>query len=399
MSDADFDFDRSRSYWRHVPSGAGKQDTSSLSGSDAASAAQAWDVGFRERFLNYPEEEQFLRTMAAELAGKRFLSIGSGFGFHELYYAAAGARVTCADIVESNIETITRVARQKRLDVAAHCIPDGDIDRVPGEFDVVFLYGSLMTMPAGPQRALLDKATRRVSPRGTIVLMLYSWEFVRRTCGWTSPSEFEPMRFARFSDPTVGDEDCPWSDWHDDAKLLSLAPPGMSILRRQTWNDEQYLWYELGREPSSTTARFFPPSALIEGERVARVKLRRFEAGDAALSRKWGGIAVHTSVNETHYAAIASVEDVGSAANAVALSIDLAEGACSIGVLDDDRNAFVANAVVAAPGRRDVVLLVPDWPKRARIVLSNHRPGAAASTSLVIRSATVLKRTIAAPPV
>ena len=64
MPETVFDLEQSRAYWRHVPSGAGKQDTAALAAAKDEIVSDAWDRGFRDRFVNYPEEEQFLRMTA-----------------------------------------------------------------------------------------------------------------------------------------------------------------------------------------------------------------------------------------------------------------------------------------------------------------------------------------------
>jgi SAM-dependent methyltransferase len=394
---AQFDFERSRTYWRHAPSGSGKADSTSLLELDDRRLCDAWNAGFRERFLNYPEEEQFLRVFAAETRGRKMLSVGSGLGFHELYYASSGASVACADIVDSNLSVIERVARAKHLHGLTTCdVSSGSFERCAGPFDIVFIYGCLMHMPADAQRELLSVARRSLVDGGSIVLMVYDWEFVHRTCGWTSVEQFDPATFARHSDPVVGDEACPWADWYDDAKLVGLAP-GMSISRKQTWNDGQYAWYELGEGRRAST-RFFPASALSEGTDVATVPLRRFAAADAELERSWRSLGVETNGAGFGYAAFAPADAGTGRANAVAVSLDLIVGGCSVGVLDDDRGAFVANAIVTTPGRHQLLLLTEEWPRVGRIVFSNHQPNPERRSCFAIRRVTMLHRPIAVPP-
>jgi SAM-dependent methyltransferase len=393
-----FDIERSRDYWRHVPSGVGKADSSVLATFDDRRICDTWDEGFRSRLLNYPEEEQFMRAFASQLRGRRMLSVGSGLGFHELFYAAAGVDVTCVDIVESNVSVIDRVARLKSLhSVVARWTPAGDIAGAGRDFDVVFLYGCLMHMPEAAQRELMAAARRALSPGGRLVLMVYGWEFARRLCGWTSPSEFEPEVFARRSDPVVGSEACPWADWYDDPKLLALVP-GMGVAKKQTWNDGQYLWYELADSARAAPAPFFSQSDLADGPEVARVPLRRFAAGDATLSRSWRGLNVQTGANGSGYAAFAAIDDPADLGNALVASLDLKDGACAVGLLDDDREVFIASRVIASPGRKEVLLLVPRWPRRSRIVFSNHQPESQRPSRFVIRGAKILRRPIAQPP-
>jgi hypothetical protein len=264
-------------------------------------------------------------------------------------------------------------------------------------YDVVFIYGCLMHMPAEKQRALIDAARAVLVPGGRIVLMVYSWEFVQRVCGWTSPDEFDPALFARRSDPVVGAEACPWADWYDDGKLLSLAP-GMYVARKQAWNDGQYVWYELSALPTRAPAPFFSTSALAAGRTIANLRLRDFVAADAQVSRLWRGLDVSTTGGGSSYAAYATAVDPSRQANAVSIAMELYDGACSAGLLDDERGVFVASAVAAARGRHQLLLLAPEWPTRCRIVFSNHRPGSNLQSRFAIRRVTLLHRPIAGPP-
>ena len=276
MTRGTFDLERSRRDPRHVPGGESKLDTST----PAAAGRGVWDAAFRNRLLTYPEEEQFVRSLAARAGGRRIVSIGSGLGFHELHYASAGAAVTCCDIVESNLAAIAGVAAAKGLDVATLWRPDFTTEPLP-HADIVFIYGCLMHMPVDAQRALLARARAACAPDGTVVLMLYTWEFPRRMCGWRSTNEFDPVAFAKASDPTVGDEACPWSDWHDAAKLLSLTESPAQIVRQHEWNDGLFCWYELKWSPGRrTTSTFFDPSVLGRGQVLRRVSHRDFSASD-----------------------------------------------------------------------------------------------------------------------
>ena len=47
---------------------------------------------------------------SALFKGKDVLSFGSGIGLNEMQFVRAGARLVCADIVDSNLRVIERVA-------------------------------------------------------------------------------------------------------------------------------------------------------------------------------------------------------------------------------------------------------------------------------------------------
>jgi SAM-dependent methyltransferase len=392
-----FDVERARLYWRHAPSGAGKIDTGSLATADAVN--DVWDAAFRSRVLNYPEEEQFMRSFAGRVRGRRIVSIGSGLGFHELFYASAGARIACCDIVASNLSAITAAAARKGLDVETFVSDDATAQPLPGRADIVFVYGCLMHMPQEAQRALLERAREALNPGGSVVLMVYAWEFVRRTCGWNDPSEFDPVAFARASDPTVGEEACPWSDWHDGAKLLDLAGAGARIVRRQAWNDGQFLWFELGWGGAPSAPRpFFEPAELEAGTRLLSVGWREFERADATLSRGWRRLNVRMPSSQGHYAVTSRVLSPTAGANAVVVDLALEEGAVSVGLLDVDAQCFRSVVVHSALGRRSVLLLADPLPARLQVIISNHQAASPAPGTFALYGARVLRRPIAVAP-
>jgi SAM-dependent methyltransferase len=390
-----FDLESSRRYWRHAPAGDAKLDTTSQAAADHG----VWDAAFRSRIFTYPEEDQFLRTFAARARGRRILSIGSGLGFHELYYASAGAAVTCCDIVASNLQTIERIATDKGLAVSTVWREDFTAQPLPTPADIVFVYGCLMHMPVDAQRALLARAREALAPGGSVVLMVYGWEFPRRTCGWQTPAEFDPVVFAKASDPAVDGEACPWSDWHDDDKLLALAGSSARVVRRQAWNDGQFYWYELDwatqwRAPET----FFDARALGSGELLRRYSHRDFAPVDSSIARGWRSTTVRTAPSQAHYAVESAEIEAPDGANAVTVDLSVECGAFSGGILDTAAQRFVSVATCTMPGRRTVLLLADPLPARFRVVLSTHQPAAAASGVFHLYGARVLRRPIASLP-
>jgi len=105
-----FSIERAQSYWRFVPSGEGKHNSVELAQLPDGELERLWDRAFASRFLRYPEEDSFMQVVAESFKGQQILSIGSGMGFHEIHYQKHGARVTCCDIVPSNLEVIRRPA-------------------------------------------------------------------------------------------------------------------------------------------------------------------------------------------------------------------------------------------------------------------------------------------------
>ncbi len=389
-----FDAERARSYWRYAPSGLGKHDTRLLATLPDTELLQIWNDAFIARFRGYPEEDIFAQIAAQDFASRRILSIGSGLGFHEVLYASRGAEVTCADIVESNLAVINRIASLRGVADRIKTLYCADSSEAVygGPYDVVFIYGSLMVMPESMQRNLLARAKASLTPRGQMILMLYTWQFARSTCGWDSPEHFDPLVFARASDPSVGEEHCPWSDWHDDRKVLELVGSDMAIARRQTWNNALYIWYLL--QPGPAPQRIEPFYSL--SEIVARMSRRldlspnQWNAYAASSKVRNSDVLVHTQKNTASYAlgsATLSRDADAGGANCICMDVSVHEGALSIGILDADSQKFVASQIITQPGRQ-TALIASDLPERYQIIISNFRPEAAAVSVFTIHKVT-----------
>ncbi|MGY4329391.1 SAM-dependent methyltransferase [Bradyrhizobium sp. LB7.2] len=396
---ARYDRDVARRYWRHAPSGAGKHDTAELLALSDHALEEVWNDAFIKRFRQYPEEEAWLCQMANEFSGKDLLSIGSGLGFHEIYYANHGARLVCCDIVESNLRTIQRIAQIKGLPDIPVIVSGGADSLLPGEYDVVFLYGSLMAMPAQQQRELLRRSAGVLREGGRIVLMLYTWDFVRSTCSWTSKAEFDPVVFARASDPSVGEEHCPWSDWHDSAKLHPLLP-AFRVVREQTWNNGWFVWFDMSASGVEPAAPFFPQSVLSVGKRVMEINPASLAADAATIIKRTSTVSIKTENNRFGYAASTASLEAADAEQPNALLIEgwIEEGGFSVGVLDELANVFVATATFARKGEVRGICRFDRLPKRYRIIFSNHRADAPMSSTFDIAAIRLIVRPKIEPP-
>lgn len=393
-----YNLERAQRYWRFVPSGEGKHNTEQLARLSDAELKQVWDRAFDSRFMRYPEEDCFMQVMAESFRGKKILSIGSGMGFHELYYQSRGADVTCCDIVETNLEIIHRMAAIKGLPaVKTIATEDTTRETFGGPYDVCFVYGSLMAMPAEQQRSLLARLKASLKRDGQIVLMLYTWKFAESTCGWNSREDFDPLVFARASDPSVGAEHCPWSDWHDDAKLLELAGAGMHITRKQLWQQGLFVWYtlEFGRSQEEPK-EYFDRDALGAGQITMELPLSAFQPVGSIVSRQAdGALRVDTGSAPFTYALVSppcTPAQAGSQPNALVADITVLEGGVSAGVLDIAAQKFVNTAILIEPGRHMMLLPLPGNLPSHKIILSNHSVKGPCSSSFLVHAVRLVRR-------
>ena len=386
---------RAKQYWRHAPSGGGKIDTASLIQYSDQDFLSTWDEAKRGRRLAYWEESEFMPYFASRVRDRDVFSFGSGLGYSELDLLEAGAHVTFADIVPSSIACVERLcALRGHTDRSRFLLMEDSASiSFGGPYDFVFAYGSLMHMPEERQAIVLASMFDALRSGGVIWLMLYTPRFVESV-----GVPFSQEAFGRASDPSVGDLDNPWSDWHDDEKLLRLAGPDACILNREEFNEGRYVWYALGRraEHHPTAGELFVDLPAIEvtraledtkhGRIVAEIPLEKGIEWEATTTYERGaGLLVTTTVNNFHYAVEfpeVVLEGASEAPNRLIFDAIVQRGGFSVGLLDTEANRFFYKSTVWRDGivRRSRDLRTLQWPDRFRVVISNYQPGTADSS-------------------
>ena len=407
MADSSGYLDRARSYWRYSPGGTGKVDSVSLAEKPDAEFLSIWRHEKRVRRITVWEEEYFLRFFSEQARGRDVLSFGCGLGYSELDLLDAGARVTFADIVPSCVACAERICRLTGHsgDSRFLAMDDSADTDFGGPYDIVFAYGSLMHMPEARQQRVLQQMCRALRPGGRIWLMLYTPEFVKST-----GSTFDQTAFARHSDPSVDGLDNPWSDWHDDEKLQRIAGPELRITRRETFNENRYVWYQLERTADSAAGDILPlidlagreaaqiDDELARGQAVIDFDLASAKADDASVSAGGNGeILVETGENQFHYALVFPKTTTPSAQpNRLIFDAQLDAGGFAIGLLDVAADRFFYNTTFARVGRvrssRDLSAL--EWPPVFQVVISNFRPTAPARSTFRLRRLTLLRHEV-----
>lgn len=140
------------------------------------------------------EAEASLKTMLGvnDLAGRRFLDIGSGSGLFSLAARRLGARVHSFDFDPRSVACTSELRRRYFEGDSAWTIEEGSVlDRVflerLGSFDVVYAWGVLHH--TGAMWQALANASLCVAPGGVLFIAIYNfqplatryWTFVKRT--------------------------------------------------------------------------------------------------------------------------------------------------------------------------------------------------------------------------
>src|SRR5262245_50871345 len=111
--------------------------------------------------------------------GKRILDVGSGFGFDAITFARAGAKVTCLDIHEVNLELVRRLAREAGVSLETAYLKElASIDAL-GDYDVIWCSGSLINLPSELAANESAKLLEHLKPGGRWMELCYPrarWE-------------------------------------------------------------------------------------------------------------------------------------------------------------------------------------------------------------------------------
>jgi SAM-dependent methyltransferase len=171
--------------------------------------------------------------------GKKVMDVGSGLGFDSVTYAEAGAHMTCVDIVESNLEIVTRICKVKGLTNLSFChLKDlSSLDRLPANYDAIYCQGSLINAPLEVTRIEAQALLKHLPVGGRWIELAYP---KRR---WVRDGR---MPFTKWGRKTDGG--APWMEWHDLEKVKTfLAPAQFEVVFTLDFHHSDFNWFDLIR--------------------------------------------------------------------------------------------------------------------------------------------------------
>lgn len=178
------------------------------------------------------------------LAGKRVMDVGSGLGGDAITFAQAGAHVTCADIVQSNLDFIQKVSRAKGIaNIDFVLIEDmTSLQKVPQGFDVIWCQGSMINAPFDAMREECEILQSLLVDGGRWIELAYPKERWEREGA---------LPFEDWGRRTDG-ENTPWVEWYDLEKLLArLAPTEYEVILSFNFHNSDFNWFDLKKKPLS----------------------------------------------------------------------------------------------------------------------------------------------------
>lgn len=233
-------FELLRKKWVEVPAGADRLRTDDLLRLSDAELRTRWEAcraGAAHGEM-YSVRGWYYTLYRDVLRGKRVVDVGSGLGFDAITFARAGARIICADIVESNLCLIQRIAKLEGLDAMEFLYLE-DLSSYASlpEVDIVWCQGSMISAPFAIAKEEATCLLDRLPVDGRWIELAYPRE------RWLRDGRLHPTRWGERTDGGA-----PWIEWYDLEKLQRrLAAGKFEPVLALNFHDDDFNWFDLLR--------------------------------------------------------------------------------------------------------------------------------------------------------
>lgn len=229
-----------RRKWGEIPSGNDLRQTSaSLLKQDDATILEQFERARRHDVdgAGWGIRGWYHDLYRGFMPGRNLLDVGCGMGISSVTFAEMGARVTFTDIIAENVELVRRICRLKNIKAEFLWLERfDDIDRLPGDFDVVTALGSLINAPLAVTRDEIRRIKTRLRPGARWLHFAYP------KSRWAREGSLPYSEWGHFTDGPG----TPWMEYHDRAKMEWLfAPSEIRILFECEWHNSDFNWFDI----------------------------------------------------------------------------------------------------------------------------------------------------------
>jgi hypothetical protein len=223
--------------WHEIPITATERGSSREATERPDADLLKWWNGLQAEMLDSLAYRWIIEVYRDFVRDKKILEVGPGNGVVGVTFAEAGARMTFADVVPSNLELIRRISALKSLSGEFLRIEQfNDPLKLADDYDAIFAIGSLHHAPSEVLKPEFDALASRLKTGGRFIALTYPKE------RWIADGS---RPFTEFGKSTDG-EATPWAEWYDlDKMLAQLAPQKFEpLMSFNYWND-QLNWFDL----------------------------------------------------------------------------------------------------------------------------------------------------------
>ncbi len=175
---------------------------------------------------------------SAMFRGLKVLEVGSGLGYDALVLSKFAKTWTCADILQINIDLVSRLAKLKGADnLSTQFLQDVCNHNFEKRFNGFYAHGVLHHVPFAIAKEQVNNISKYLESGTKIALLMYPKE------RWEHAGKLE---FENFGVLTDG-EGTPWAEWYDDDKIKQLMGHDFELDNtiHWGWKDIEFVNFEL----------------------------------------------------------------------------------------------------------------------------------------------------------
>lgn len=231
-----------RAKWHEVPGADDRYSTRNLSAAADAELLRIWEDSRRTSAegSGFSIRGWYHLVYRDQFRNKKVMDVGSGMGIDAVTFAAAGASVTCVDIVETNLDVVRRIAEIKGVAdrMSFHHLSDiSTLSSLPRDYDFIWAQGSMINAPFEVMRAECAALLEHLPPGGRWIELAYP------KIRWEREGS---LPFHKWGDRTDGG--APWVEWYDLDKLRRrLHPAEFELVFTLNYRDDSFNWFDMIR--------------------------------------------------------------------------------------------------------------------------------------------------------
>ncbi len=223
--------------WHEIPLTAVERGSSREAAHRSDADLLKWWNGLQAEMLGSLAYRWIIEVYRDFVRGKKVLEVGPGNGVVGITFAEAGATMTFADVVPSNLELIRRICALKSLPAEFLRIEQfSDPYKLADNYDAIFAIGSMHHAPSDVLKPEFEALASRLKIGGRFIALTYPKE------RWIAEGS---KPFTEFGKGTDG-ENTPWAEWYDlDKMLAQFAPFKFEPLMSFNYGNDAFNWFDL----------------------------------------------------------------------------------------------------------------------------------------------------------